>query len=204
MPSASPTSSARSHSRNNSYRISEVGGPYPVSPQRRGVLGFPIRHVGSGGPVLRQMLCNHGTGAHSSSSGRISGSPLESPHTPGPIAAYTTRQPVCHDLAHVSWGGRFFPAGTDGQNPLTQVNRNTPNSPCICASAFPHIHRLWTRGESTGMRVWQYTPATPVLSCSHLGHRPSDLAAAIAPERVYHLTSVLHGILVPHQPRGPW
>ena len=32
--------------------------------------------------------------------------------------------------------------------------------------------------------------------------RPSDQAAAITPERVYHLTSVLNGILVPHQSRG--
>ena len=32
--------------------------------------------------------------------------------------------------------------------------------------------------------------------------RPSNQAAAITPERVYHLTSVLHGILVPHQSRG--
>ena len=32
--------------------------------------------------------------------------------------------------------------------------------------------------------------------------RPSDQATAITPERVYHLTSVLHGILIPHQSRG--
>ena len=32
--------------------------------------------------------------------------------------------------------------------------------------------------------------------------RPSEQAEAIAPERIYHLTSVLQGILVPHRTRG--
>ena len=32
--------------------------------------------------------------------------------------------------------------------------------------------------------------------------RPSDQATAVTPERVYHLTSVLHGILIPHHSRG--
>ena len=33
-------------------------------------------------------------------------------------------------------------------------------------------------------------------------HRPSARAAAITPDRAYHLTSILHGTLVPHQTRG--
>ena len=98
--------------------------------------------------------------------------------------------------------GRSFPAGTVS---------GWPESPDASEQEHPKfsLHMRFgvpTQPSAMGPRRVNRHANLAVHPCSTLviwfSPRPSDRAAAITPERVYHLTSVLHGILVPHQSRG--
>ena len=71
-----------------------------------------------------------------------------------------------------------------------------PNSPSICASAFLGVG---ARQVNRHANLAKHPCNTRVILFSP---RPSARVAAIALARMLHLTSVLHGTLVPHQVRG--
>ena len=107
-----------------------------------------------------------------------------------------------HAMVLLTFPGRSFPAGTI---------RGWPESPDADEQEHPEFSMHMRFGVPTQplamdsrqvnrhANLATHPCNTQVIVFSP---RPSDQAEAITPERIYHLTSVLKGILVPHRTRG--
>ena len=107
-----------------------------------------------------------------------------------------------HAMVLLTFPGRSFPAGTI---------RGWPESPDADEQEHPKFSMHMRFGVPTqppAMESRQINRHANLAThpCNTqvilFSPRPSEQAEAITPERIYHLTSVLQGILVPHRTRG--